>query len=367
MLEIEEIKGILQQFELRGEVIKSELYGEGHINETYLVVLQDDQGRIEKYILQKMNDVMSVGTKDLMRNMERVIAHLEQKRSEGYIESGRPLLKLIRTVHGDPFYCSKEQESYRVFEYMIGVKAYTTAQSKQHVYECGKQVGQFIKLMSDYSFEQCYLDRVGFFHDTRKRYDDFIDAVTRDSVKRAHLLQEEILFAKERREELFAFMQKVEKGVLPLRATHNDTKLSNIMIEANTKKAVALIDYDTIMPGSSVMDFGDLVRSAAVDPIERNKVDLSLFYWVTKGFLEEAAHYLTEGEVSNLLMGAKMVTMECGIRYFTDFLKGDIYFKTRKWDDNYKKGQRYFSLVMDMEKKWEQMNQMICSLDKENL
>ena len=227
-------------------------------------------------------------------------------------------------------------------------------------YESGKAFGRFQGLLAEYPAGQL-TETIKDFHNTPVRYENFLKAVKEDACGRVSLVEEEIRFLTDRAGEMGIAMEMLEKKELPLRVTHNDTKLNNIMIDDETGKAVCVIDLDTIMPGLSIFDFGDAIRfganTGAEDEADLTKVSLSmpLFEIYTRGFLEGCDGNLTENEIQMLPWGAKLMTLECGMRFLTDYLEGDHYFRIHREGHNLDRARCQFALVADMEKHWEEM------------
>ena len=233
-------------------------------------------------------------------------------------------------------------------------------ESKKDFYDSAVAFGNFQRLLSDFPAHTLY-ETIPNFHNTPSRFLDFKAAVDRDKLGRAKLAEKEIAFALEREKDTAVLTNLLKEGKLPLRVTHNDTKLNNILFDASTKKALCIIDLDTVMPGLSHYDFGDSIRFGASTGAEDEKdlskveLDLSLFEAFTMGYLEGCAGSLTDLETEMLPMGAKLMTYECGIRFLADFLDGDVYFKIHRDGHNLDRARTQFKLVADMEEKWGEM------------
>ena len=236
--------------------------------------------------------------------------------------------------------------------------AYDMVQTPEQFYGAGYSFGEFQAWLSDFPAETLY-EIIPHFHDTPVRYEDFRKAVEADAANRRHEVEEEIRFLLEREDECRVLMDGLRDGTLPWRVTHNDTKINNILFDADTLEAICVIDLDTVMPGTSLFDFGDAVRygasTAAEDERDLSKVTLSvpLYEQFTRGFLKGAGGLLHENEVKMLLPSVKVMTLELAVRFLTDYLNGDVYFKTRSEDHNLVRSRTQIRLVQDMEAKWE--------------
>ena len=233
-------------------------------------------------------------------------------------------------------------------------------ESAKDFYDSGVAFGNFQKMLADYPAKTLH-ETIPNFHNTPSRFRDFQKAVQEDKMGRAASAQEEIAFALARENDTKVLTDLLKAGELPLRVTHNDTKLNNILFDENTKKAICIIDLDTVMPGLSHYDFGDSIRFGASTGAEDEKdlskieMDLALFEAFTKGYLEGCGGSLTEKEIEMLPMGAKLMTYECGIRFLADYLEGDVYFKIHREGHNLDRARTQFKLVKDMEDKWTEM------------
>lgn len=350
-------KAALFQFE--GAYLDGAPYGSGHINDTFLIRCAAEDGGVKRYILQRMNHHIFLHPDQLMENIVGVTSFLRNKILENGGDSQRETMNLIPTQSGAP-YCQDEDGYWRAYLFIEGASTYDKVESPKDFYETAVAFGRFQRLLADYPAETLH-ETIVDFHNTPKRLERLKEAVQKDTLGRAKEVQEEIDFALAREADTHALLDLLREGKLPLRVTHNDTKLNNIMIDDMTKEAVCVIDLDTVMPGLSVNDFGDSIRfgasTGAEDEPDLSKVwlDLELFELYTKGFLKGCGGSLTEPELDMLPMGAKMMTLECGIRFLTDYLEGDTYFKISRPNHNLDRTRTQFKLVADMEQKWDQM------------
>ena len=275
----------------------------------------------------------------------------------------REALQVIPTKDGAS-YCRAEGGCYRMYRFISNAVSYDAVRSPGDFYESALAFGTFQSLLSDYPAETLH-ETIPDFHNTPKRFADFCQAVNKDVMGRVALARKEIDFLMEREQELSILTDLQKAGELPLRVTHNDTKLNNVMLDAKTGKGVCVIDLDTVMPGLSVNDFGDSIRfganTAAEDETDLSKVslDLGLYEQYVNGFLKGCQGSLTKKELEMLPMGAKMMTMECGMRFLADYLSGDTYFRIHKEHHNLDRCRTQLALTADMERKWEQMKEIV--------
>ncbi len=354
---------ILDNFDLKGPVVSMGEYGSGHINATYLVEV-DENGSLEKYIFQQVNTDIFIDIARLMENIQGVTSYLTKQIEARNGDPKRETLQVIQTKDGQNFYKDVDGLCYRVYRFITDATSYDKVESPKDFYESAVSFGNFQYLLADYPAETLY-ETIPNFHHTAKRFETFCQAVKDDVCGRAASVQAEIDFVMARAEETSVLTKLLENKELPLRVTHNDTKLNNIMIDNATGKGICVIDLDTVMPGSALYDFGDSIRfganTAVEDETDLSKVslDLDLYEIYVKGYLEGCKGSLTDLEVSLLPMGAKMMTLECGMRFLTDYLQGDHYFRIHREHHNLDRCRTQFALVADMEKKWDEMQAIV--------
>lgn len=350
-----ELEQIVKQFDIVGDVTEIKLYGSGHINTTYRVTTTEDE-----YILQKVNTNIFKNIDGLMENIVGVTDYLAKIIKERGGDPKRETLQVVPTVDGKSYYRENEDCSYRVYYFIKDAFSYDSVEKPEDFYESAVAFGKFQALLAQYPADTLH-ETIPNFHHTPTRFETFCKAVENDVCGRAASVQDEIAFVMAHKEDTSVLTDMLDKGELPLRVTHNDTKLNNIMIDKETGKGICIIDLDTVMPGLSVNDFGDSIRFGAntgvEDEVDLSKVslDLNLFEIYVKGFLEGSQGNLTDNEVKMLPMGAKTMTLECGMRFLTDYLEGDTYFKIHRPDHNLDRCRSQFALVADMEKKWDEM------------
>ena len=346
-------------FRLDGNPIACEVFGHGHINHT--LKLTTDTG--SEYILQKINTYVFHDPVRLMSNVGSVTDFLRRK-----VDDPRLALHYISTYDDKYYHVDENGEYWRVYDF-VGGFCLDTPESDEDFYQSALAFGRFQQLLSDFPAETLY-ETIPEFHNTIDRYRQFKESVAADPLGRAASVQEEIDFLLDR-EELGATLQKMrEENLLPLRVTHNDTKLNNVLLDRITRKSLCVLDLDTVMPGLSLYDFGDSIRfgaaTAAEDEQDVSKMalDLHLFEVYTQGFLE-AATTLTQREIAMLPMGALVMTLELATRFLKDYLDGDLYFKTQYPEHNLVRARTQIRLVADMQKKMEEMNRIVAQVSSQ--
>ena len=344
---------ILGAFRLEGTPVSCTPYGCGHINETALVVT--DRGR--RYILQKINRFTFRDVAGLMANIRAVTEHLRRKTSDP-----RAVLTLVPT-HGGESYLHAQGEYWRVYDFVEDTLCLQLPETDDDFYQSAVGFGTFQQLLTDFPAQQLH-ETIPNFHNTPDRYRIFRETLARDPMGRAAQIGPEIDFVLAREKEMSAIQTALASGDLPLRVTHNDTKLNNVLLDAKTRRALCVIDLDTVMPGSALYDFGDSIRFGAATAVEDerdlSKMEMSLdrYRVFTRGYLRSCPG-LTAKELEMLPMGAKTMTMECGVRFLTDYLDGDHYFSIHRDGQNLDRARTQFKLVQDMERKWPQMHNII--------
>ena len=347
---------VLARFPAVGKVATLAPYGNGHINATYLVTTEDAR----RLVLQRINTNIFSDAAALMENIAAVTTHVRAKMQAAGKDATRCTLHPLTTDGGALFYRTPDGSCWRVYDYVEGTVSYDTVNSPSAFEACGEAFGYFQQQLADFPAERLHTV-IPNFHHTPLRYETFLRSVERDAAGRAHTVQREIEFVRERAE----FMQTLERahaeGRLPLRVTHNDTKLNNILFDAASGLPVCVIDLDTVMPGYSVNDFGDSIRfganTAAEDErdLARVSLDLELYRHYARGFVRGFGDALTVEERALLPIGARMMTLECGMRFLTDHLDGDVYFRIHREEHNLDRARCQFALLADMERKADEM------------
>lgn len=353
----EESWEIAGRFAFLGEVAECSPYGNGHINGTFRVRCSPAG---QEYILQKINGEVFRDPEGLMQNIDRVTGFLRERIREAGGSPERETLTLVRTKEGELCHRAADGSCWRAYLFIPGTVCYERVERLEDFRRCGMAFGRFQRMLAGFPAGEL-AETIPGFHDTPSRFVALSRAAEMDVCGRAAEVESELAFFQERKEEL----RLQSAGRLPLRVTHNDTKLNNILFDRETGEGLCVIDLDTVMPGFSVFDFGDAIRfganTAREDEPDVGKVSLSLplFEAYTQGFLAGCAGQLTEEEVKALPWGAKLMTLECGMRFLTDYLEGDIYFKTAHPAHNLDRARTHIALVADMERKWAEMGRIV--------
>lgn len=363
MSDLDLIRQAAHHFVNEEQVLDIQPFGTGHINDTYAVTVEDNAGQ-KNLVLQRINHEIFRHPEEVMENILHVTSHLRRKIAEAGGDCERETLVVIPSDDGKPYYKDENGNYYRMNKKIERAVCYDEVREPRDFYESAVAFGHFQSMLADFPAEQLH-ETIPGFHDTRARFDRFCQVVEEDKMGRASEMEEEIRFVKERKHltEILGKMQ--ESGELPLRVTHNDTKLNNVMLDAESGKAVCVIDLDTVMPGLAVNDFGDSIRfgasTGAEDEVDLDKISCSmeLFDIYTKGFVEGCDGRLTQEELKALPLGAIVMTLECGMRFLTDYLEGDVYFKVHREGHNRDRCRTQFKLVKDMEDKWEEMQRIV--------
>lgn len=340
-------------------------FGEGHINETYAVYMPGADGKdTPLYVLQRININVFKNPDQVMANIFGVTEYLRSMIREEGGDLDREALSYIKTKSGESYFEDADGQPWRCLHYVPDSVCYQMVERPEQFYQSALSFGHFLKQLGDYPAESLY-ETIPKFHDTVKRFHDFKDALRKDVKNRARLCREEIEFVLAREDDCGVLMKQLEEGILPLRVTHNDTKLNNILFDKNTGEGLCIIDLDTIMPGLAANDFGDSIRfgasTAEEDEKDLNKVhfDIELYRIYVKGYLEMAKDVLTPAENASLPWGARLMTLECGMRFLADFLQGDVYFKTTYPEHNLVRARTQFRLVKEMEEQFDQMQEIV--------
>lgn len=352
---------ILAAWAWNGPVSEPIAYGEGHINQTYALTEQATQKR---YILQKINTDTFKDPDGLMENICGVTDFLREKAKQRGADPERATLHVALTKAGKPYYKAADGGCWRVYDFVENTVCLQQVQSSEDFYQSAVAFGNFQHQLADYPANTLH-ETIPHFHDTPKRFADFQRAVAEDRMGRAAQVQREIEFVHAREEDYHVMVDLLTAGKLPLRVTHNDTKLNNILFDKTTGEGLCVIDLDTVMPGLAANDFGDSIRfganHCAEDESDLSKVNFSmeLFEIYTKGFLQAAGEAFTPLEKQTLPWGAKLMTMECGMRFLADYLEGDHYFHINYETQNLNRARTQFKLTADMEKSWDVMQKII--------
>ena len=360
---INKARELMSHFCVQGELISATGYGNGHINTT-LRIKVDDNGAVKEYILQQININVFKNPRKLMKNYLGVTKFLRKKAQEAGGDPDREALNVIMTKEDKSFLMTDEGECWRLILFVTDSVSYDMVEREEQFYDTGYAFGRFQHDLADYPADTLY-ETIPNFHNTPDRLRLLKEAIEADPCDRVREVEEEIAFALEREEFAHTLERAHAEGKLPLKVTHNDTKLNNILFDKKTDKPICVVDLDTIMPGYSVTDFGDAVRSGANTAAEDEKdtskttFSLSLYEAFTRGFIEGAGEGLTKGELELMPMGAVMMAYELGLRFLTDYLQGDTYFRPKRKGQNLDRARNQFKLVRDMEEKMPQMIEIV--------
>lgn len=357
------MKKIINEFAFEGNLKEHKVWGNGHINDTYVLAF-DNEGSVVRYILQRMNTNIFTRPEEVMENIIGVTSYLRKIIIKKGGDPERGTMNFVPTKDGKLYFDDKNGGCWRAYRFIENASSYEQVESPEDFYESAVAFGSFQRLLADYPAETLH-ETIEGFHDTKARFAVFKKAVEEDVCGRANSVREEIEFVLNHEDVAHVFGDMLERGEIPLRVTHNDTKLNNVLIDDETHKGICVIDLDTVMPGLAMNDFGDAIRygasTAAEDEQDLDKVwcDMELFEVFTKGFVEGCGGKLTTKEIELLPMGAKVMTFECGMRFLTDYLQGDTYFKIHRENHNLDRCRTQLKLVADMEAKWDIMNDIV--------
>lgn len=358
-----ELDKICAAFDCPGTWISSCPIPSGHINDTYCSEF-DDAGRRVKYVNQRINHLVFREPELLMENIERVTRFARERIVAAGGDPERETLTIVPARDGRTYHRTPEGTYWRMFKYIDGARTYDRVEDIHHVYAASKAFGRFQKMLASLPGGRLH-ETIPDFHHSRKRYDAFLAAVEFDPSGRAAGVKPEIDFVLAREKDTGVVVDGMAAGEIPERVTHNDTKLNNVMIDDRTGEGICVIDLDTVMPGSVLYDFGDSVRlgaaTAAEDETDLGKVgfDLGMFDRLAAGYLEAVRGFLVPAETDRLAFSAKLLTLECGIRFLTDHLKGDVYFKIHRPGHNLDRARTQFKMVAEMEKQMDAMDAVV--------
>lgn len=365
-----DIKDVVKQFCFEGELKSVNEFGSGHINKTY-IALYDCNGNEKRYVVQEINTAVFKDPEGLMENVFAVTEYLKEIIAENGGNPERETLSFIRTRDGKMFYETEEGRCFRAYVFVENSVSYDSADTPELFGKSGAAFGKFQNMLAEFPAETLN-ETIPNFHNTAWRFEnEFLQSIFAASNELLSECEDDIEFVTARRDDMSVLSDLLEDGKLPLRVTHNDTKLNNVMFDEDTNECVCVIDLDTVMPGLALYDFGDSIRfgasTAAEDEQNLDNVSLDLDYFkaYVRGYLSEAGETLTQVEKHYLAFSAKLMTLECGMRFLTDYLNGNIYFKTKYDKHNLIRARNQFKLVEDIEGKLDEMNRIVRSVDLE--
>lgn len=358
------IEEILEKYNIEGKLVNYTQNNSGNINKTYVATFKREDGTTKKYLIQKINTKVFTEPYKLMKNIEGVTKYLK-KEMINEKDNNHKVLEVVKTKDNKSLCyitnASDTREYYRVYEYIENAISYDSSVDKKIVYNTGRAFGNFQKLLRDYPMNKLE-ETIKDFHNTPERYKKLMYDIKIDSERRVEEASKEIVFILKREEYLSLIMDDLNSKRIPLRVTHNDTKVNNVMMNKDTGDYLAVIDLDTVMPGSMLFDYGDGIRStastASEDETDLNKVslDLELFKAYTDGYLSEMAPYLKYEEASLMAESILIITLELAIRFLNDYINGDTYFKTNYDKHNLDRTRNQIELAKDIEGKLQYMD-----------
>lgn len=357
---MDKLKVIARQFQIQAKIISITPYGNGHINDTYLVTTVNN----DKFILQKINTKVFPNVKMLQNNIHRVTSHIAKSLNDKVPKES--LVRIIPAKDGQ-LYINNNADNWRLYHYINNSISYETVSNPHLAYKGGKAFGQFQRQLADLPGGPLF-EVIENFHNMKFRLKKFDKALQTDVKNRTSSITEQIEFVKQKAEKMCVILEMGEKGKIPLRITHNDTKLNNVLFDKNTDEVLSVIDLDTVMNGYVHYDFGDSIRTytntAAEDETDLSKVsmDIKMFEAYARGFLEEGGTQLNSTEIELLAPSAAVMTFIIGLRFITDYLDGDIYFKTTHQHHNLQRAKAQFKLVESIENQMEAMQIIINKL-----
>lgn len=362
-----DLRAISALFDLRADFLEGTPYGSGHINDTFCASYNQAGRAPIRYILQRLNTKVFKTPERLMENVSRVTQHsLERLIEAGHPESRRRTLTCIPSKDGSPYAIDADGGYWRVYPFIEGATGHDEIQTNEQAYEAAKAFGSFQKLAAGLGGERLH-ETIPDFHNTPKRLDAMRAALAEDVCNRAVEVTDELAFVEARAAECARITDLIASGDIPERVTHNDTKLNNVLLDDVTAEGVCVIDLDTTMPGSALYDFGDMVRTAT-PTIREDSGDLSTqdvrmdrFEALVRGYLDSAKSFLNPIEVDHLAFSGKLLTLECGIRFLTDYLAGDVYFKIKRPQHNLERCRNQFALVAAIERRMSEMEQVVAN------
>lgn len=357
----DKILSIARRFSLPEGELHIAAYGNGHINETYCVKVEESARR---FILQRVNRYVFERPEEVISNIAKVTQYLRGVITAEGGDPERETLTLVESLRHEPFVIDDDGELWRMYWFIEGTISRDLPDTPELFALSGEAFGRFQRQMGGFPADSL-AESIRDFHNTPARYAQLMDAAARDAAGRRREVEAELAFCMERERETHTLVDALAAGEIPLRVTHNDTKLNNVLLDAKTGRGVCVIDLDTVMPGLAAYDFGDSIRfganTAEEDERDLSKVELSLpmVEAFARGYLSEAGSTLSRREIELLPMGAKLMTLECGMRFLADHLNGDRYFRIHREGHNLDRARTQFALVRSMEEKWDAMADIV--------
>lgn len=363
----QELQHISKQFQIYGKILHAETFKIGHINETYSATYDQGGNRV-RYIHQKINKNVFKEPPAVMKNLVRVTSHIRAKlEAQDVPDLTRRSLIVIPTRDGQSYFHNGDGEYWRSFIFVEGTQTFEAVQNPRQAFEAGRAFGEFQLYLVDLEGQRL-LETIPDFHNTRKRFSALKDALEHDHYNRAKDAKAEIEFALSRESIVDVILNAMAKGRIPERITHNDTKFNNVMLDTKTGRAMCVVDLDTVMPGCALYDFGDMVRTTTSPTLEDEKdlskvrMQMPMFKKLAEGYLSTAGNFLTKVEKSLIAFSGKLITYEIGLRFLTDYLSGDTYFRIHRPAHNLDRCRTQFKLVESIERHEESMQKYVDGL-----
>lgn len=355
-----DIAQIVKEFQTQGIFVKASPYGSGHVNDTFLVVCQRD-GQTSQYTLQRINHSIFRDPPGVMNNILRVTDHIRAKlQKDDLPDIARRVLTIIPTCGGDGYHQDSEGNYWRLYNFIDGVRTYEVLDLPEQAYQAARTFGRFQRYLADLPDPKLH-ETIPDFHNTPKRLSTFLNILDRDPYNRVCQVRAEIQFVLEHASWCKQFTELAGKGRISERVTHNDTKINNVLFDTKTGEGICVIDLDTVMPGLSLYDFGDMVRTAtcqaAEDELDLSKIQMNaaFFEQIARGYALETADFLTKVEKETLVFAGKLITLEQMIRFLGDYINGDIYYKIHRPGQNLDRARTQMKLIQSFQKQEEQL------------
>lgn len=363
----EQLVSISRHFQIYGEIQYAEPCKIGHINETYTATY-DQGGTLMRYIHQKINKHVFKKPEEVMSNVMRVSEHLRNKLVDaGFGDVTRRALVVIPTRDGGAYHVDSEGSFWRTFVFVEGTETFEAVEDPSQAYQAGKAFGIFQNMLVDLPGDRLH-ETIPNFHNTRVRFEDLKKAIAKDKYNRAASAKKEIEFALKQEKIVDILLNAHAKGDIPERITHNDTKFNNVMLDQESGEAMCVVDLDTVMPGLALYDFGDMVRTTTSPTLEdeqdlsKVKMRMSMFQELARGYVEAASGFLTKTEKSLIAFSGRLITFNIGIRFLTDFLSGDNYFRVHRHQHNLERSRTQFKLMESIERQQDKMQNFVDQL-----
>lgn len=360
----EQVSMLGDAFAIAGEFVECDTINSGHINTTFCASYRRDDGQIDRYIFQRVNDAVFPCPRDVMHNVEKVCNHIQWKMLRVLKSPFRQTLTLYAAKGGRKYLELQGSGFWRCYNFLENTYTCDVAETPRQAFQAAQAFGAFQQLICDMNPADIH-ETIPNFHHTRRRFDRLMAVALTDKHNRLKNCQEELDFIRQREHYVDTVLNLLAKSIIPTRIVHNDTKINNVMLDKDTDQAVCVIDLDTVMPGTLLYDFGDMVRTMT-SPAEEDDEDLSktymrlpMFEAVTRGFHDSVKDFITPTEIEYLSFSGLLITLETGIRFLTDYLEGDVYFKTHRPEHNLHRARTQLKLVASMEEQMQQMQECV--------